>query len=165
MVQWLRLCAFTARNSGSIPGWESKILQAPRCSQKNIYFKYYLYAFTKMPYGSACHMVGDKRIGILCLPSIETSTVSLPTWLWFIKKAKVKVSHSCLTLCDHMDRPWYSPGWNTGVGTLSLLQGIFLTQEVNHGLLCCRQILYQLSHKGNPRILEWVACSFSSRSS
>ena len=39
------------------------------------------------------------------------------------------------------------------------------TQESNPGLLHCRQILYQLSHKGSPRILEWVAYPFSSRSS
>ena len=52
--------------------------------------------------------------------------------------------------------PWNSPGQNTGVGRLSLLQGIFPTQELNEGLLYCRQILYQLSHKGRPRILEWV---------
>ena len=37
-----------------------------------------------------------------------------------------------------------------GVGSLSLLQGIFLTQELNQGLLHCRQILYQLSHLGSP---------------
>ena len=52
--------------------------------------------------------------------------------------------------------PWKSPGQNTGVGRLSLLQGIFPSQELNWGLLYCRQILYQLSHKGRPRILEWV---------
>ena len=39
---------------------------------------------------------------------------------------------------------------NTGVGSLSLLQGIFLTQESNQGLLHCRQILYQLSYQGSP---------------
>ena len=39
---------------------------------------------------------------------------------------------------------------NTGVGSLSLLQQIFLTQELNWGLLNCRQILYQLSYQGNP---------------
>ena len=38
---------------------------------------------------------------------------------------------------------------NTGMGSLSLLQGIFLTQELNQGLLHCRQILYQLSYLGN----------------
>ena len=40
---------------------------------------------------------------------------------------------------------------NTGVGSLSLLQGIFLTQELNWGLLHHRQILYQLSHQGSPK--------------
>ena len=39
---------------------------------------------------------------------------------------------------------------NTGVGTLSLLQGIFLTQESNWGLLICRWILYRLSYQGSP---------------
>ena len=39
---------------------------------------------------------------------------------------------------------------NTGVGSLSLLQGVFSTQELNRGLLHCRQILYQLSYQGNP---------------
>ena len=38
---------------------------------------------------------------------------------------------------------------NTGVGSLSLLQRIFLTQELNWGLLHCRQILYQLSYEGS----------------
>ena len=50
---------------------------------------------------------------------------------------------------------------NTEVGSLSLLQGIFPTQGSNPGLLHCRQILYQLSHKGGLRILEWVAYPFS----
>ena len=36
----------------------------------------------------------------------------------------------------------------TGVGSLSLLQRIFPTQELNWGLLHCRQILYQLSYQG-----------------
>ena len=41
---------------------------------------------------------------------------------------------------------------NTGMGSLSLLQWIFLTQESNWGLLLCRQILYQLSYQGSPTI-------------
>ena len=40
---------------------------------------------------------------------------------------------------------------NTGVGSLSLLQQIFPTQESNWGLLNCRQILYQLSYEGSPK--------------
>ena len=45
--------------------------------------------------------------------------------------------------------PWNSPGQSTGVGSLSLPQGIFPTQVSNPGLPRCRQILYQLSHKGS----------------
>ena len=61
--------------------------------------------------------------------------------------------------------PWTSPGQNTGVGSLSLLQEIFPTQGLNLGLLHCKWILYQLSHKGSPRMLEWVAYPFSRGSS
>ena len=43
---------------------------------------------------------------------------------------------------------------NTGIGSLFLLQGIFLTQESNTGLLNCRQILYHLSHRGSPIVLD-----------
>ena len=46
--------------------------------------------------------------------------------------------------------PWNSPIQNTGVGSFSLLQGIFPTQGSNPGLLHCRWIFYQLSHKGSP---------------
>ena len=60
---------------------------------------------------------------------------------------------------------WNSPGQNTGMGSFSLLQGIFPIQRLNPGLPHCRQILHQLSHKESPRILEWVAYPFSSRSS
>ena len=48
--------------------------------------------------------------------------------------------------------PWNSQGQNTGVGSLSLHQGIFLTQESSQGLLHCRQILYQLSYQGSPEV-------------
>ena len=51
------------------------------------------------------------------------------------------------------------------MGSLSLFQGIFPTQGLNSGLLHCRRILYQLSHKGSQRILEWVAYPFSRGSS
>ena len=60
---------------------------------------------------------------------------------------------------------WNSPCQNTGVGSLSLIQGIFPTQGSNPGLPHCRLILYQLSHKGRSGILEWVAPPFSIRSS
>ena len=58
------------------------------------------------------------------------------------------------SLCDPTDytSPWNSPGQNTGVGSLSLLQGIFSTQGSNPGLQHCRQILYQLRHQGSPHV-------------
>ena len=49
-------------------------------------------------------------------------------------------------------RPWDSPGQNSGVGSLSLPQGIFPTQGIFPGLPHCRWILYQLSYQGNPII-------------
>ena len=69
-------------------------------------------------------------------------------------------NESCSVMSDSLQlhglySPWNSPGQNTGVGSHSLLQGIFPTQGQNLGLLRYRRILYQLSHKGNPRILEW----------
>ena len=75
-------------------------------------------------------------------------------------------SENCSVMSDSL-RPhelyslWNSPGKNNGVGSLSLLHGIFPTQ----GFLHCRWILYQLIHKGSPRILEWVAYPFSRGSS
>ena len=45
---------------------------------------------------------------------------------------------------------------NTGVGSLSLLQGIFPTQGSNQSLLHCRQILYQLRYQGSPLIVYFT---------
>ena len=62
-------------------------------------------------------------------------------------------SHSVMgvSLRPHgLHSPWNSPGQNTGVGSLCLLQGIFPTQGSNPGLPHCRRILYQLSHQGGP---------------
>ena len=70
----------------------------------------------------------------------------------------VLVAQALLTLCEPMDYstrplcPWDSPGKNTGVGCHALLQGIFLTQGLNLGLLHCRQILYYLSHQILPKV-------------
>ena len=67
---------------------------------------------------------------------------------------KVKVTQSCLTLSTPWTiySPWNSPGLNTGVGSLSLLQRIFPAQGLNPRLPHCKQILYQLSHSGSPSV-------------
>ena len=75
----------------------------------------------------------------------------------------MKVAQSCLTLCDPVDYRVHGIlqarilEW---VAVSSLLRGIFPTWGSNPGLLYCR-----LRHNGRPRILEWVAYPFSSRSS
>ena len=71
--------------------------------------------------------------------------------------------------------PFEPPGKpkDTGVGSHSLLQGIFPTQELNQGLLNCRWILYQLSYQGSPllyicesytgfrTVIKWMNCGNS----
>ena len=78
---------------------------------------------------------------------------------------KVKVAQSCPLWPHGLYHPWNSASQNTGVGSLSLLQGIFPTQGSNPGLPHCGQIPYQLSQQAGPGILEWVAYLFSSGSS
>ena len=96
-----------------------------------------------------------------------------PVWLrltmWFYSTSEVSES-KCSVMSDSLrphglHSPRNSPGQNTGVGSLSLLQGIFPTQRPNPGLPHCKRILYQLSHKGSPRTLEWIAYPFASGSS
>ena len=51
---------------------------------------------------------------------------------------------------------------NTGVGSLSLLQQVFPTQEQNQSLLHCRQILYELSYQGSPQ-KDWITSNFTEK--
>ena len=89
---------------------------------------------------------------------LKKKTLPFPTTWWnsfqvYRWKVKVKVAQSCQTLRPlGLCSPWNSPGQNTGVGGLSLLQGIFPTQGTNPGLPHCRQILYQLNQKGKPNL-------------
>ena len=62
-------------------------------------------------------------------------------------RKKVKVAQFYSLLPHGLYSPWNSPGQDTGVGILSVLQGIFSTQRSNPGLPHCRRILYQLNHK------------------
>ena len=80
-------------------------------------------------------------------------------------ESEIHLVMSCSLRSHELYSPWNSPGQNIGEGSLSLLQGIFPIQGMNLGLPHCRQILYQLSHKGSSGILEWVAYPFPSGSS
>ena len=99
--------------------------------------------------------VGDGQGGLACCSPWGCKESDMTEWL----------------NCTELYSPWNSPGQNTGMGSIlppgvgSLPQGIFPTQGSNPGLLHGRWILYQLSHQGNPRILEWIAYPLSSGSS
>ena len=92
--------------------------------------------------------------------SCFSSTAGLFLTCWAIREAQYLIwmwseSESCSVMFDSLwprglYSLWNSPGQNTGVGRLSLLQGIFPTEGSNPDLSHCRQILYQLSHKGSP---------------
>ena len=71
----------------------------------------------------------------------------------------VLVAQSCPTLCNPRDYklsrlhcPWNSPSKSNEVGSHFPLKGLFSIYGSNPGLLCCRWILYHLSHRGNPRL-------------
>ena len=84
-----------------------------------------------------------------------------PLWLIFSVNVKVAQVVSDSLRPHGLYSPWNSLGRNTEMGSYSLLQGIFPIQGSNPGLPRCGQILYQLSHKGSPRMLEQVAYPFS----
>ena len=85
-------------------------------------------------------------------------SVSPDYYIFSYMKVKMNIALLCPTLCD--------PEQNNGVGSHSLLQGIFPTQGSNPSLPpTLQQILYSLSHQGSPRILESVAYPFSRGSS
>ena len=93
----------------------------------------------------------------------DTGGYLLPKRKWSEGESHSVVSDS---LRPHGLYPWNSPGQNTGVGSLSLLQQIFPTRELNWGLLGCRGVLYQLSCEGSPskkkgrKQTPWVLWAF-----
>ena len=73
------------------------------------------------------------------------------------------ILESCLVMSNSLQprglcSPWNSPGQKTGMGSRSLLQGIFPTQRSNAGFLHCRRILDQLSHRGSQylKVYTWT---------
>ena len=98
------------------------------------------WAVCKLPDGWAPHAPASTCV-LLCLQG-PLPTASPVCSL----KVQVKLYQSCLTLCNPMDYIVHGIFQaRTRVGSLSLLQGIFLTQGSNPGLPHCTWILYQLS--------------------
>ena len=84
---------------------------------------------------------------LVSLPVMEVRGVYSFTWKW--KWSRSVMSDSLQPTGYRLLWPWDFPGKNTGVGCHFLLQEIFPTQELNLGLLHCRQTLYHLSHQGS----------------
>ena len=91
---------------------------------------------------------------LIRLHCVWFTTVSRP-YVPFLVLFYQHESESCSVVSDslwphELYSLWNFPGQNTGVGSLSLLQGIFPSQGLNLGLPHCGRILYQLSHQGSP---------------
>ena len=83
----------------------------------------------------------NRQNSVLYYAMLSHSVVSSSSWLHGVYPTRL--------LC-----PWDFPGKNTGVGFHFLLPWIFLTGELNWGLLHCRWILYQLSYQGSPNCVS-----------
>ena len=96
-----------------------------------------------------------------CVEKIESIMGKKEKSIISVKSESESLSVMSDSLRPHgLYSPWNSSGQNTGVGSLSLLQGIFPSQGSNPGLPHGRQILYQLSHKGSPCISISVQFSY-----
>ena len=126
-----------------------------------------------------CNLENDRIISVHCQGQwfnitviqvyAKTSNAEEAKVEWFYEDLQdVLESESPSVMSDSVRphglyNPWNSPGQNTGVSRLSLLQGIFSTQGSNPGLLHCRQIPYQLSLELTPQndvlfiIRDWNA--------
>ena len=137
-LEWVAI-SFLASRPGIkpvLPALEGKILTAGlpgKKKKKNRKFKCLRDVFKLLWNG----------IDTICFKSVSCFNLKK-------KKSNACESESRSVVSDSLQphSPWDSPGQNTGVGGLSLLQGIFPTQGSNPGLRNCRRILYQLSHKG-----------------
>ena len=105
-----------------------------------------LQQFLALPISS--HLCCRGCQGPASMPTAPTGSASKLQWREVGEK--VQVTQLCPTPCNPMDYTIY---------------GILQARILDPGLPHCRQILYQLSHKGGPRIPEWAACPFSRGSS
>ena len=102
---------------------------------------YYLCTHTWDPFCKSCGFILYRMGRII-------TTLRWLKWKW---KSLSPVRHFATR---GLQNPWNFLSQNTGIGSLSLLQGIFPTQGWNSGLLHCRRILYQPRHKGSPALIE-----------
>ena len=92
-----------------------------------------------------CHLPGSFVHGILQARILEWVAVPFSRGSSQTRD-QTQISH----IAGSFFTIWATSKAQNGVGSLSLLQGIFPIQELNWGLLYCRLILYQLSSQGSP---------------
>ena len=138
--------------------WHTKSLKL-FVSEKVLYFlKVFGFLKTQKSYSKVIFPLNLLCYLLMACAAGENSDISVTfvyQKLWLFKTLKtlgilviIPESESQSVMSDFLwphglHSPWNSPGQNTGVGSLSLLRGIFLTQGSNPGLLHCRWILYQ----------------------
>ena len=127
------------------------------------------WAIYRCPQRGICSLMGPSEIELIgSILLLQRLTASINLWFlpkatsyrrhiaWGSHQASEKVKRKSLSRVWlfatpwTIHSPWNSPGQNTGMGSLSFLQGIFPNQGSNPGLPHCRQILYSLSHQGSP---------------
>ena len=137
-----------ARDVGSIPGWRT----SPGIGNGNsLQYSFLENSMDRGAWQATVHGVAKTQTWWACThPNNSSKWSCLGISSFQLMKVEVTqvVSNS---LGPHgLYGPWNSPGQNTEVGSLSLLQGIFPTQGSNPVLPHCRQILFQLSYSGSP---------------
>ena len=131
--------------SGPITSWQIK-------GEKVKIVTDFIFLGSKITMDSECshetkrHLILGRKVMTNLDSMLKSRDITLPTKVYTVKSgSESEVVSSCLRSCGlqptRLLRPWDSPGKNTGAGCHFLLQGIFLTQGSNPGLLHCRQTL------------------------
>ena len=157
--QWLLPCCFTLIPV-SCPPWCFLVwlwvARGPPSSWKFLHNKLFTHRYLSLCLPSyhiwLKQILGNWKHWERKYLSSATYYHGLPTWLSRKDSICNQETRECMTECHSvvsdslrhhgLYSPWNSPGQKTGMGSLSLLQGIFPTQGSNLGLLRCRRILY-----------------------
>ena len=142
-----------------------KILRKPYCIELKFHSSDIFFSCLSMSFGSSWRYFQPWYYGEILANHQSHHYDGKETRL--LKESSVCESGSRSVVSDSLRphglySPWNSPGQNTRVGSLSLLQGIFPTQRLSPDLPHCKQILYQPSHKGSPSSVQWLISSWAS---
>ena len=121
--------------------WQVPLSYVGRASRKKIHVCFYIYCESE-----SCSVLSDTLCNCIVHGILQARILE---WVAFLFSRGSSQPRSPALQVDSLPAEPQGKPKNTGVGSLSLLQGLFLTQELNPGLLHCRWILYQLSYQGS----------------